>query len=110
MAPSSQKNTKSVVTMWRGPLHAYHDGLRAVITEAAASGSLSGPSVRGPGGTRIFGWTDQFLSCLPLLFVHMLSDFASAAGSHHSPDQENAPPITIMAKDRKRSSGIKYEI
>ena len=54
MAPSSQKNTKSVVTMWRGPLHAYHDGLRAVITEAAASGSLSGPSVRGPGGTRIF--------------------------------------------------------
>ena len=53
MAPSSQKNTKSVVTMWRGPLHAYHDGLRAVITEAAASGSLSGPSVRGPGGTRI---------------------------------------------------------
>ena len=54
MAPSSQKNTKSVVKMWRGPLHAYHDGLRAVITEAAASGSLSGPSVRGPGGTRIF--------------------------------------------------------
>ena len=54
MAPSSQKNTKSVVTMWRGPLHAYHDGLRAVITEAAASGSLSGPSVRGPGGGRIF--------------------------------------------------------
>ena len=54
MAPSSQKNTKSVVTMWRGPLHAYHDGLRAVITEAAASGSLSGPSVRGPGETRIF--------------------------------------------------------
>ena len=53
MAPSSQKNTKSVVKMWRGPLHAYHDGLRAVITEAAASGSLSGPSVRGPGGTRI---------------------------------------------------------
>ena len=53
MAPSSQKNTKSVVKMWRGPLHAYHDGLRAVITEAAASGSLSGPSVRGPGGPRI---------------------------------------------------------
>ena len=53
MAPSSQKNTKSVVKMWRGPLHAYHNGLRAVITEAATSGSLSGPSVRGPGGTRI---------------------------------------------------------
>ena len=54
MAPSSQKNTKSVMKMWRGPLHAYHGGLRAVITEAAASGSLSGPSVRGPGGPRIF--------------------------------------------------------
>ena len=61
MAPSSQKNTKSVVTMWRGPLHAYHDGLRAVITEAAASGSLSGPSVRGPGGGRIFFFVEVIL-------------------------------------------------